>query len=948
MRIPTATYRLQLHKDFGFARVREIIDYLRALGISDIYASPIFKARAGSLHGYDVVDPNQINPELGSEQEFAALADELKSRNMGWLQDIVPNHMAYDSENLMLMDVLENGPNSPFADFFDIEWDHLMGSMRGKVLAPCLGQFYGQCLESGDLVLGYDAHGLAVHYYQQRFPISLESYSQVLAPNMRELRRKLGRQHPDLIKLLGVLYTLKNLPSSEENQDRTDQILFIRSMLWELYTTNDEIKKSFDENVAQFNGRPGDPESFNALDRLLGQQYYRLSFWKVATEEINYRRFFNINDLISLRIEDSRVFDATHVLLSRLIRENKISGLRIDHIDGLYDPVTYLKRLHKMSGDSYMVVEKILSMEERLPTDWPISGTTGYDFTNYVNGLFCQSKNEGKLSDFYTRFTGLQTPYGDLVSEKKRLIIGRHMAGDVDRLANLLKRISSTDRFGGDITLYGLKRALVEVLTFFPVYRTYITPDSFSAEDRQRIRAIMNRAKEMNPALLHELAFIEKFLLLEYSEHTADEEKAQWVHFIMRLQQLTGPLMAKGFEDTTLYLYNRLLSLNEVGGNPGQFGVSLESFHQFNDQRLREWPHALNATSTHDTKRGEDVRARINVLSEIPDEWEAQVFKWSAVNSQHKQWLKGREVPDRNDEYFLYQSLIGVWPLTDEPGSVFLDRVKTYMIKAVREAKVHTEWLKPDTAYESAFLSFIEDILRGPESNPFLAEFLPFARKISHFGALNSLAQTLLKITSPGVPDFYQGTELWDLNFVDPDNRRPVDFDERRKLLDELRLREEKDSTGLLRELTADPCSSRLKLFVTYKGLVLRQSQRSLFDKGKYLPLYAVGPRKEHVGAFARHDGRHWALTIVPRYLTEIVETRSLPLGKSTWLETKLALPEQAPEHWIDIFTNEKITTAPSKGKKLLSLSCALKNFPVALLVADGFHDSSGGFAGIS
>jgi (1->4)-alpha-D-glucan 1-alpha-D-glucosylmutase len=707
-------------------------------------------------------------------------------------------------------------------------------------------------------------------------------------------------------------------------------------MLWELYTTNDEIKQSFDENIAQFNGRPGDPESFNALDRLLGQQYYRLSFWKVATEEINYRRFFNINDLISLRIEDARVFDATHILLSRLIRESKITGLRIDHIDGLYDPVAYLKRLREISRNSYMIVEKILSMEERLPADWPISGTTGYDFTNHVNGLFCRSKNEGKLSDFYARFTGLLIPYGDLVTEKKRLIIGRHMAGDVDRLANLLKRISSTDRFGGDITLYGLKRALVEVLTFFPVYRTYITSESFSAEDRRRIGEIMNRAKEMNPALLHELAFIEKFLLLEHGEHTAEEERAQWVHFIMRLQQLTGPLMAKGFEDTTLYLYNRLLSLNEVGGNPGQFGVSLKSFHQFNDERFYKWPHSLNATSTHDTKRGEDVRARINVLSEIPDEWQAQVLKWSAVNSQHKQWLKGREVPDRNDEYFLYQSLIGVWPLTDEPDSVFLERVQAYMIKAVREAKVHTEWLKPDAAYEGAFLSFIDAILRGPESGPFLAEFLPFARKVRHFGALNSLAQTLLKITSPGVPDFYQGTELWDLNFVDPDNRRPVDFDERRKLLNELRLREKKDLAGLLYELTADPCSSRLKLYVTYKGLALRQSQKSPFEKGEYIPLYAVGPREDYAGAFARHDGAHWGLTIVPRFLTEVIETGALPLGKSMWLETKLALPEEAPDRWVNVFTNETLSAVISRGKKLLPLSDALQKFPLALLVENG------------
>jgi (1->4)-alpha-D-glucan 1-alpha-D-glucosylmutase len=936
MRIPSATYRLQLHKDFGFKQVKEIAEYLQKLGISDIYASPIFKARAGSLHGYDVVDPNQINPELGSDQAFAALAEDLKRRDMGWLQDIVPNHMAYDSENRMLMDVLEHGPSSTFAEFFDIEWDHPVESMRGKVLAPCLGQFYGQCLEGAELLLKYDNQGLAVHYYQQRFPINLECYSQVLAPSMRELRRRLGGQHPDLIKLLGVLYTLKNLPSSEESRERADQILFIKNMLWELYAGNGEIKKSFDENVAQFNGRPGDPESFNALDRLLAQQFYRLSFWKVATEEINYRRFFNINDLISLRMEDSRVFEATHALLFQLVREGKITGLRIDHIDGLYDPVTYLKRLREMSGDCYVVVEKILDMEESLPGQWPVCGTTGYDFTNYVNGIFCQSRHERELSDFYARFTGFQTAYTDLVSEKKRLIIGKHMAGDVDRLAHLLKRISSRDRFGGDITLYGLKRALVEVLTFFPVYRSYISQDSFSAEDRQRIQEALNRAKEMNPSLLYELAFIEKFLLLEYGEHAAGEEKSKWVHFAMRLQQLTGPLMAKGFEDTTLYLYNRLLSLNEVAGNPGRFGVALESFHSFNQERARRWPSSMNATSTHDTKRGEDVRARINVISEIPDEWAAHVLKWNAINARHKQWLKGREVPDRNDEYFLYQSLIGGWPCAEEPDSAFLDRMQAYMIKAVREAKVHTEWLKPDAAYEKAFASFIENILRPSESNDFLADFLPFARKISQFGALNSLSQTLLKIASPGVPDFYQGTELWDLNFVDPDNRGTVDFKKRLQLLDSLSRREDNDLTGLLHDLASDPCGERLKLFVTYKSLVFRRSQRTLFELGTYIPVYATGRRENHVAAFARQAGARWALAVAPRYLTGIIQPGALPLGESVWSDTKLALPQEVPNRWLDIFTQAKISAAASKGEKLMSLSLALEHFPVALLVSDG------------
>jgi (1->4)-alpha-D-glucan 1-alpha-D-glucosylmutase len=940
MRTPTATYRLQLHKDFPFTHVTEVVDYLHDLGISDVYASPIFKARAGSLHGYDVVDPNQINPELGTIDEFTALTEELRRRDMGWLQDIVPNHMAYDCENGMLMDVLENGPNSAFAEFFDIEWDHPVESMRGKVLAPCLGQFYGQCLENGELVLKYDALGLAVHYYQQRFPINVECYNQVLAPNVRELRRKLGRQHPDLIKLLGVLYTLKNLPPSAESRERADQIVFIKSMLWELYTTNDEIKNLFDENLARFNGRPGDAESFNELDHLLSQQYYRLSFWKVATEEINYRRFFNINDLISLRVEDTRVFDETHALLFKLVRDGKITGLRIDHIDGLYDPATYLKRLRDNAGDLYVVVEKILDLDERLPWDGLVCGTTGYDFINYVNGLFCQGEHERKFSELYAHFTGLQTHYETLVSDKKRLLIGKHMAGDVDRLAHLLKRVSSRDRHGGDITLYGLRRALVEVLTFFPVYRSYISPGHFSDSDRERIRETMQRAKETNPGLFLELAFIEKFMLLEYSDHQTAEEKDQWIHFVMRLQQLTGPLMAKGFEDTTLYIYNRLLSLNEVGGNPARFGISPETFHKFNQERSHEWPHTMNASSTHDTKRGEDVRARINVLSEIPQDWEEKVAEWSRVNRQHKRLLRGREMPDRNDEYFFYQSLVGALPLREDGWPEFVARVKAYMIKAVREAKVHTEWLKPDAAYEEAFLSFIDGALDLSNANLFLRECVPFARQVAHLAVLNSLSQTLIKIACPGVPDFFQGTELWELSFVDPDNRRPVDFPSRRKLLEQLKRREAENILALIRDLLTHWEDGAVKLYLIYKALHFRKNSQRLFHEGTYLRLFASSEARDQICAFARHHGKAWAIAIAPRLVGALTTNGALPLGKESWGDAALILSDGFPDRWQNIFTGEIIETSSTNRGKLLSLAAALENFPVALLAATEANSS--------
>ena len=932
MRIPTATYRLQLHKGFGFAQVNEIVDYLHDLGISDIYASPIFKARPGSMHGYDIVDSNHINPELGSSEEFAALSEELRAREMGWIQDIVPNHMAYDGENRMLMDVLENGANSSFAQFFDIEWDHPVESMRGKVLAPCLGKFYGACLEGGELILQYDAEGLAIHYYQQRFPMNIESYGQVLAPDVAQFRRKLGRQHPDLIKLLGVLYTLKNLPSNDETRERADQITFIKSMLWELYSTNEEVKSLFDDNVAVFNGRSGDPESFNALDRLLAQQHYRLSFWKVATEEINYRRFFNINDLISLRTEDYKVFDVTHALAMQLIHEGKITGLRIDHIDGLYDPAAYLSRIREKLGPFFVVAEKILDQDEQLPESWPVCGTTGYEFASYVNEIFCQSQHEEKFFQLYDHFTGFHTNYGQLVTDKKRLIIGRHMAGDVDRLANLLKRISSRDRFGGDITLYGLKRALVEVLAFFPIYRTYVSFEHFSSEDRERIRGVMKKALELNPALVYELSFIEKFLLLECVDRLPAEEKTRWISFVMRLQQLTGPLMAKGFEDTTLYIYNRLLSLNEVGSNPSRFGITLEDFHQFNQQRSRDWPHSMNATSTHDTKRGEDVRARINVLSEIPEDWEAHILRWSEMNRQHKQWIKGHEVPDRNDEYFFYQSLVGAWPFIDTASDDFSKRMKAYMIKAVREAKVHTEWLKPDNAYEEAFASFIQKTLDPCESNLFLREFIPFAHRVAFHGALNSLSQVLLKMTTPGLPDFYQGTELWDLSFVDPDNRRPVDFRKRRELLDELKYANSGNARTLVKNLLLGWHDGRVKFYLTYKVLKFRQSHRVLFQKGDYLPLWASGKMQERVCAFVRQREHEWVIVMVPRLTTTLSSHQSWPIGREFWGDTVIVLPEGAPDGWMNILTGEELAVGNTESKKTLRVSIGLCNFPVALL----------------
>ncbi len=931
MRIPAASYRVQFNPSFGFREAKRIVPYLAELGISDLYASPIFKARRGSLHGYDVVDPNQLNPQLGNRSHFGQLMMALKTRGMGWLQDIVPNHTAFDHENQMLVDVLENGQSSQYFHFFDIEWDHPYESIKRRVLAPFLGRFYGESLEEGEIKLRYVKNGFVLVYYNRMLPLRLESYVHLLTYRLHILKKKLGADHPDYIKLLGMLYILKTLPSTEEMNDRYDQIRFIKTTLWELYQKNEDIRKFIRENIKIFNGKRGNPESFNLLNDLLSEQLFRLSFWKVATEEINYRRFFNINEFLSVRIEDEDVFNHMHSLTFKLIEEGKITGLRIDHIDGLYDPTNYLKRIRQKAGELYVLVEKILDLEEELPSLWPVQGTTGYEFLNYVNGLFCKREHEKEFNRIYTHFTTLNTPYEELVCEKKRLILGKHMAGDVDNLAHFMKAISSRDRHGSDITIYGLKRALVEVMAQFPVYRTYLGNEISRQTDRSYIEEAVDRAKGSSPGLLNELQFIERFLLLDFGDYLLEEEKDQWTQFVMRFQQFTGPLMAKGFEDTTLYVYNRLLSLNEVGGSPNKFGISTGEFHHFLEKRAKLWPHSFNATSTHDTKRGEDARARINVLSEIPREWERMIKTWSKANRKKKRKVLGRRVPDRNDEYFLYQTLLGAFPFReDNTYGIFQERMKAYIIKAVREAKVHTAWLKPDTDYENAFISFLEEILSLKEENTFLKEFLPFHRKVCHYGIFNSLSQILVKITAPGVPDFYQGTELWDLTLVDPDNRRPVDFERRKAMLREIRKKENNNVLNLIEEMLRAREDGRIKLFLIYRALKTRNEHIEVFRDGAYIPLEVAGKLKDHIFAFARNHGRKWAVSVAPRFLTTVVREGDYPFGEKIWHDTHIPCPGGVSHEWKNVITRQQVN---SVGK--LMIGEVLRHFPVALLMRE-------------
>jgi (1->4)-alpha-D-glucan 1-alpha-D-glucosylmutase len=934
MQIPIATYRIQFHAGFGFQAAKAIVPYLAELGISDLYASPIFTARKGSTHGYDVVNPKEINPELGGQKGFEDVVAALQQHEMGWVQDIVPNHMAFSSQNHILVDVLENGPDSQYCEFFDINWNHPYNGIRGRVLAPFLGKFYGDCLESGELQLGYSQDGISINYYDQSFPLRIESYSHILMHDLPQIREKLGRNHPFFVKLLGMLYMLKYIPSRAEARERYDQISFIKRMLWELWNDCPEIKEFIETNIQTFNGEAGKPESFNQLDSLLNEQFFRLAYWKVGNEELNYRRFFTVNDLISLRIEDQAVFDTTHDLILKLVQDGTFTGLRVDHIDGLYDPAAYINRLRESAPEVYLVVEKILEAEEELPLNWQIQGTSGYDFMSKVNCLFCQPASEAEFDEIYRRFTGRYTDLESLIDQNKRLIIGKHLAGDIDNLAHLLKEIADRHRYASDFTMYGLKRALVEILTLFPVYRTYINRDGSSNADKECMQWVINRAQENLPDFVNELSFIERFLMLNFDDNLSQEDKQVWLHFIMRLQQFTGPLMAKGVEDTVFYVYNRLISLNEVGSTPELFGISTEDFHAFNQTRLAYWPHAMNATSTHDTKRGEDVRARINVLSEIPEEWEKHVQQWQEINAPHKTIVDDLAAPSRNDEYFFYQTLVGAFPFKDADYPSLVERVKEYVIKAIREAKVHTAWIRPNAEYENAFLTFVDRTLETSKKNTFLNSFRPFQRKVQHYGVCNSLSQTLLKITAPGVPDFYQGTELWDLSLVDPDNRRPVDFEQRLSYVKEIKAKTKakaKAKTGILNyieELLKTPEDARVKLFLIYRALQTRREYHDLFQRGSYEKLTVQGSLKSHVVAFSRELGEMRAIVVVPRLLTSLVKEGEYPMGEQVWHETRILQSPGSSVVLQDVITGREI-----KSEETLWLKEILSHFPVALLV---------------
>ncbi len=961
--IPRATYRLQLHAGFGFRAAAELVPYLAALGVSHVYCSSYLRARPGSTHGYDIVDHNALNPEIGSPEEFEQFVGALRAHRMGQILDLVPNHMGVmGADNLWWMDVLENGPASVYADYFDIDWEPVDPALNRKILVPVLGDHYGLALERGDIKLTFEPQAgvFALLYFQHRFPVAPREYPRILERALRALPGQAveATARADFESLISAF---THLPP----RDATDPELIVernrdkevhKRHLAALCRAHPAVAEAIEAAVQAVNGTPADARSFDTLHALLEGQPYRLAYWRVASDEINYRRFFDINDLAALRIENEAVFDATHRLVLELAASGKVQGLRIDHPDGLYEPAQYFRRLQDRIGartaaagvhrrpdgalPMYLVVEKIAAGHERVPESWPVHGTTGYRFANVVNGLFVDTAARTRFDRIYRSFTGEAAPFEDVVYASKRVILRSALSSELNVLANQLARIAQADRRTRDFTLNTLRQALTEVIACFPVYRTYIA-ERVSAQDRRYIEWAVARAKQRSQASDVSIFDFVLRALLNCPVRRSDPALTQQVrNFAMKFQQITAPVTAKGVEDTAFYRYNRLVSLNEVGGDPDRFGLTLAAFHGASLDRARRWPHTMLAGSTHDSKRSEDVRARISALSEMPAAWRLSLRRWSRINRSKKVAVDGMPAPCANDEYLLYQTLLGTWPDTpvDEAGlAAYRMRIEAYMIKALREAKVYSSWINVNQPYEQAVSGFVQALLGRLQSNLFLDDFLGLQRLVAWLGMLNSLSQTLIRLASPGVPDLFQGTEVWDYSLVDPDNRRAVDWARRRALLEQvmplLALPPEQrvpQLQGMLRQ----PEDGRCKLFLICAGLAARQRHEALFRDGDYAAVTAEGMHAKRIVAFARRNPADGVIAVAPRLLAELCERPgSLPSGAQVWGDTSLPLPWLAAGAQLrDVLSGRlAVIESGSQGVRL-PVGELLTAFPVALL----------------
>ncbi len=936
-RTPGATYRLQMHKEFTFADAAAILPYLAKLGITDAYLSPIFEARPGSMHGYDVARHDCLNPELGGETGFDGLTEALRTRKMGLLLDTVPNHMGVGNQSVWWQDVLENGRASEFSGYFDIDWEPLKPDMQNRLLLPILGKQYGEALEDGELQVAFEGGRALLKYFDHIQPLAPRPLP-MLFPEERD------EEWGVTPKFRALLEELKTLPPHESTDPGT--VAGRRARLRELKPRlqamlgDPALQPALEKAAAAVNGKPGDPRSFDALHALLNAQPYRLAYWRTSSEQINYRRFFDVNDLVGLRMENPEVFNRTHTLIRKMLAEGGVTGLRIDHCDGMFNPRVYLERLQQlcaaarcfgpaMSEDSpegieqsvldatkgsgwqalplYCVVEKILEPGETLPRVWAVQGTSGYDFVHFANQFFIQPANKARFDAIYAAFIGGRVSPEQIVYESKRSVMLNSLASETQVLVNLLSHLARADRRVRDFTDALLETVIRETIACFPIYRTYIDErGEYSDEDKRTIRSAIRAAKRRNGSVdASAFDYLQRVLLLE-ARPEGDEAQ---IYFALKFQQLTGPVMAKGVEDTSFYVYFRFLSSNEVGSAMDAFGLDAKTLHKANAERLKHTPHALLTTSTHDTKRSEDVRNRLNVLSEMPDRWEATARRWAEENAGCKTELEdGTVAPDANEEYLIYQTIVGAWPWLKVDQEGFAGRVKEYLAKALSEGKVNVSWVNPRPEYTEAVQGFVDKVLARPE---FVAQLEELLASVRVHGAVNSLAQMVLKATSPGVPDFYQGTGMWDLSLVDPDNRRPVDYAHRVAALKAL------EKPDAHQEVLTDLADGRVKLLTMQRVLAVRNARRASFDDGAYTPLEVSDP--EHAFAYLRGKD---VLVVIPRFTWTLTGGKTeLPLGQA-WDGLSVSVPEGP---WTNALTGAAIQGGT------VQLAEAFREFPVAV-----------------
>src|SRR5215467_2594445 len=899
-----ATYRLQFHRGFTFRDATGLVPYLSKLGISHVYASPIMEARPGSTHCYDIINHNRLNPELGREEDFREFVDALHRHGMGLILDIVPNHMAVGGcDNAWWLDVLEWGQDSPFAEYFDINWDATRPDLKGRVLLPVLGEQYGVVLENGDIGLRFDPEegSFSAWYFEHRLPISPRAYPSILIAGGEALG-----------EFARAFAELKPPPATARQQAAA-----LKQRLSER-ASEPAVAGAISAALGNYAGQKGNPERLRNLHCLLEAQAYRIADWRVAAEEINYRRFFNINHLAGLRTESPEVFERTHRLVGELIRRGDVQGLRIDHIDGLFDPRVYCERLQEEFGPVYLVVEKILAHYETLP-DWPVAGTTGYDFTNQVLGLFVDPAGERALTRLYRRIANRSENFDEVLYACKKRIIQINLASEMSVLAREFHSLSMQDWHTRDFTLNGMRAALEEVIAAFPIYRPYVSSRGVSAENHRYIEWALIQARKRRHAVDTSIFdFLHKVLTGGPADCGSDLRSAEMLRVAMHFQQVTGPVMAKAYEDTAFYRYVRLVALNEVGGDPRRFGTSVAAFHHVTVTRARLWPQAMVTTATHDTKRGEDARARVALLSELPFVWGRQVARWSRLNRSRRSETDGEIVPDRNVEYLFYQALFSAWPpalSVDDPRGMqdIAERLEAYMIKAVREGKERSSWSNPDADYEAGLQRFVRGVLDSSRTNLFLAEFHSFVVSLARIGAISSLSQLVLKLTVPGVPDIYQGGELWDFSLVDPDNRRPVDWQMRRELLGKV-------DCACVTDFSRSWQSGLEKLFIIRRLLGLRRSHPELFAQGDYRPIEPEEDSSNHACAFARVRGEEEIIVVVPRLVYRLYQGGC----SANWSAAKVGLP---PGKWRDVFTGRW-----QEGGAPVLVSQLLADFPVAVL----------------